>query len=93
MANETKVGLTAFTALVGVFGYVLYGKYEHRLAELAGEATAGQVADADADADAGDATDADPLGDGDAPRRGADGGRRHRRSRRRRRRGRVRGLR
>ena len=48
MANETKVGLTAFTALVGVFGYVLYGKYEHRLAELAGEATAGQVADADA---------------------------------------------
>ena len=65
MANETKVGLTAFTVLAGVFGYVLYGKYEHRLAELAGGA--GVVADAGAGGEpepaAGDA--AAPTGDGD----------------------------
>ena len=54
MANETKVGLTAFTVLLGVFGYVLYGKYEHKLVELAGGPAAESPADDSADPLAGD---------------------------------------
>ena len=71
MANETKVGLTAFTVLLGVFGYVLYGKYEHRLVELAAAATAGDTSDADSPADGGDPADrrsaADDLADAGDP--------------------------
>ena len=54
MANETKVGVTAFAVLLGVFGYVLWGKYEHRLAALAGTS-------AEAPADPGGTPAADPL--------------------------------
>ena len=35
MANETKVGVAVFTALVGVFGFVLYRKYDDQLTAIA----------------------------------------------------------
>ncbi|QDT17154.1 LysM peptidoglycan-binding domain-containing protein [Alienimonas californiensis] len=35
MANETKVGVAVFAALVGVFGFVLHDKYEDKLTALA----------------------------------------------------------
>ena len=57
MANETKLGVATFAVLLGVFGYVLYGKYEDRLTALAG---------GDAEQSAGADPADDPLGDGDA---------------------------
>ncbi|MEM9703226.1 MAG: hypothetical protein AAF907_12355, partial [Planctomycetota bacterium] len=57
MANETKVGLAVFAALVGVFGFVLYRKYDDRLTALAALHGA---ADDDAEQTAGD----DPLAEG-----------------------------
>ena len=56
MANETKVGVAVFAVLVGVFGFVLYRKYDDRMTAMAGlEPAAGATAEAGADSG--------PLGD------------------------------
>ena len=70
MANETKVGVAVFALLVGVFGFVLYRKYDDRLSALA--ALHGP---ADGATDGGDGEAAgDPLGDGAADLAAAGGG-------------------
>ncbi|NNJ25993.1 LysM peptidoglycan-binding domain-containing protein [Alienimonas chondri] len=73
MANETKVGVAVFAVLVGVFGFVLYRKYDDQLTALAalhgpanGAEEGGQATDPlapDAEEGLGTVTDGENTGD------------------------------